>query len=93
MSAQKQPGYLDNPWRLCLREVQVLVRLPESPSKDIARQLRLSIHTINDHKCDAFKKMDVHRAEHACVEFDRWWQVWQKENGHKLVKVWDELQF
>jgi ABC-type taurine transport system substrate-binding protein len=89
-SAQARP-FLDNPWHVTVAEAKALVRLPDLGRRDLAKELGISFFTLQDQISSAFLRMKVHRAEAACVYFDRWWQRWQVLNPQSAQEARDLL--
>lgn len=78
-------AYLGNPWLLTFSQVRLLVLLADYSRKEIALQLGLSERNVHMQVSRLLPYFDADCALRAAVQFDRWWQNWQrehKEDGH-----------
>lgn len=66
--------FFNNPWRLSLRESQVLALSVTMSQVEIAKVFGIGVATTRTHILKARMKMRVKHGMTAVVLFDRWWQ-------------------
>ncbi len=82
-------NFCGNPWGLTDREARVVWMLAAFQTKCIADRLGITVAGVQDVLRRVYRKMDVHHAAAAAVEFDRWWQGAKRNLADATVRLFE----